>query len=42
MGEKGNVYRIMVGMPEGRDHSEDQVISGWKILSWIFGGNKLG
>jgi hypothetical protein len=32
MGEKRNAYRILVGKPEGRNHWEDQDVSGWTIL----------
>jgi hypothetical protein len=35
MGEKRNTYRILVEIPEGRDHWEDQDIGGWTILKWI-------
>jgi hypothetical protein len=28
MGERRNVYRVLVGKPEGKDHSEDQVVDG--------------
>jgi hypothetical protein len=34
MGEK-NVYRILVGKPEGKNHWEDQDLGGWTILKWI-------
>jgi hypothetical protein len=35
MGEKRNVYRILVEKPEVRDHCEDQDVGGWTILKWI-------
>jgi hypothetical protein len=36
MGEKRNVYRILVGKPEGkRPLGEDQDVDGWTILKWI-------
>jgi hypothetical protein len=36
MGAKRNVYRILVGKPEGkRDHWEDQDVGGWTKLKWI-------
>jgi hypothetical protein len=28
MGEGENVYRVLVGKPEGKDHLEDQGIDG--------------
>jgi len=28
MGEEMNVYRVLVGMPEERDHSKDQGVDG--------------
>jgi hypothetical protein len=34
-GEKRNIYRILVGKPEGKNHWEDQDVGGWKILKWI-------
>jgi hypothetical protein len=37
MGEKRNAYRILVGMPEERDHWENQNVGGWTILEWILG-----
>jgi hypothetical protein len=30
-----NVYKILFGRPEGRDHSEDLGIDGKIILEWI-------
>jgi hypothetical protein len=30
-----NAFRILVGMPEGRNHWEDQDVDGWTILKWI-------
>jgi hypothetical protein len=35
MRERRNVYRILVGKPEKRDHWEDQDLGGWKILKRI-------
>jgi hypothetical protein len=35
MGENRNAYRILVGMPEGKNHWEDQDVGGWTILKWI-------
>jgi hypothetical protein len=34
-GEKRNVYRVLVGKPEGKSHWEDQDVGGWIILKWI-------
>jgi hypothetical protein len=35
MGERRNVYRILLGKPEGKNHWEDQGVGGWIILKWI-------
>jgi hypothetical protein len=35
-GEKKKAYGIFVGKPEEKDHCEDQDVSGWLILKWIF------
>jgi len=35
-GERRDVYRVLVGIPEGKNHSEDQGIVGRIILRWIF------
>jgi hypothetical protein len=32
MGEMRNAYKILVGKPEGRDHSEDLGVDGMIIL----------
>jgi hypothetical protein len=32
MGEKRNVYGILVGSQKKRDHYEDQHVGGWIIL----------
>jgi hypothetical protein len=37
MGEMRNAYGILVGKPEGRDHSEYIDIEGRKILEWMLG-----
>jgi hypothetical protein len=37
MGEKRHVYRVLVGKPEGRDHSEDQGVDGRIGSEWILG-----
>jgi hypothetical protein len=34
MVEKMNVYRLLVGKPEGKT-KEDQDVGGWIILGWI-------
>jgi hypothetical protein len=34
MGEKRNVYRLLVRKPE-RNYLEDQDVGGWTILGWI-------
>jgi hypothetical protein len=36
-GEMKNEYGILIGKPDGRDHSEDQGIDGIIILKWVFG-----
>jgi hypothetical protein len=35
MGEKKNVYRILVGEPEGKTPLGAQDLGGWIILKWI-------
>jgi hypothetical protein len=35
MGEKRNVYRILVGKPAGKRQLEGQNVGGWTILKWI-------
>jgi len=35
MGEERGVYRVLVGKPEGRNHSGDLGVDGWIILGWI-------
>ena len=35
MGEERDVYRVLVGKPEGRDHWGDLGVDGWIILGWI-------
>ena len=36
MGERRDVYRVLVGKPEEKNHLEDPCINGRIILSWIF------
>jgi hypothetical protein len=31
MGEKRNVYMILVGKPEGKNHWKDQDVGGWAM-----------
>jgi len=33
MGERGSVYRVLVGKAEGRDHLEDSSVDGRIILT---------
>jgi len=37
MGERGGVYRVLVGKPEGKGYVEDPGIDGRIILRWTFG-----
>jgi hypothetical protein len=37
MGEMRNAYSILVGKPEGRQHSEYLDVEGKKILEWMLG-----
>jgi hypothetical protein len=37
MGEKRGVYRVFLGICEGRDHLEERGLDGRIILRWIFG-----
>jgi hypothetical protein len=37
MGEVRNAYKISVGKPKGRDHSEDLGEDGRIVLEWILG-----
>jgi len=36
MGERRGVYRVLMGKPEGKSHSEDPGVDGRIILRWIF------
>jgi hypothetical protein len=35
MGEKRNVYRLLVGKPEGKRPQGNQDVDGWIMLGWI-------
>jgi len=35
MWERGGVYRVLVGKPEGKNHWGDRSVDGRIILSWI-------
>jgi hypothetical protein len=37
MGEGRNVYRVLVGKPEGKDHLEDQGVDGRMGSNWALG-----
>jgi hypothetical protein len=37
MGEGRNVYRVLGGKPEGKDHLEDQVVDGRMGSKWTLG-----
>jgi hypothetical protein len=37
MGEGRNVYRVLVGKPEGKDHLEDQGVDGRMGSKWTLG-----
>jgi hypothetical protein len=41
MGERRGVYRVFVGKPEERGHSEDPGVDG-KIIRWIFRKRDVG
>jgi len=36
MGERRDVYRVLVGKLEGKNHLGDQGVDGKIILRWIF------
>jgi hypothetical protein len=42
MGEKRKVYRILMGIPEAKNHWEYQDVGGWTILKWNFGMAWIG
>jgi hypothetical protein len=35
-GERRGVYRVLVGMPEGKSHLGDPDVDGRIMLRWIF------
>jgi hypothetical protein len=37
VGEERNVYKVLVGEPEGKNHSEDQGVDGRMESEWILG-----
>jgi hypothetical protein len=37
MGEERNVYRILMGKPDGKNHLEDQRVDGRIESEWILG-----
>jgi hypothetical protein len=37
MGEGGNVYRVLVGKPEGKNHLKDQGVDGSTRSKWTLG-----
>jgi hypothetical protein len=37
MGEIRNAYKILVGKPEGKNHSENLSVDGRIISEWILG-----
>jgi hypothetical protein len=37
MGEMRNVYKILVGKTEGKEHLEDLRVDGRIILDWVLG-----
>jgi hypothetical protein len=36
MGERRDVYKVLVGKPEGKNHLEHLGVDGRIILKWIF------
>jgi hypothetical protein len=37
MGEERNLYKVLMGNPEGRGHLEDQGVDGNMGTEWILG-----
>jgi hypothetical protein len=42
MGEWRDVYRVLVGKPEGKNHLGDPAVDGRIMLRWIFNKWVLG
>jgi hypothetical protein len=42
MGDGRNVYRVLVGNPEGKDHLKDQSVDGRMGSKWTLGRSVLG
>jgi hypothetical protein len=37
MGEERKLYKVLVGKPEGKSHSENQGVGGRRGTEWILG-----
>ena len=42
MGERGGVYKVLVGKPEGKSNMRDPGVDGTIILRWIFRKRDVG
>jgi hypothetical protein len=42
VGERRNVYRVLVGRPKGKDHLEDQGVDGRMESKWTLGRLVVG